>query len=242
MEVAFADVEAELAACDGCQVQKVINEACLELDVVLHVQKFLADGWRDSVVGQQGSDGQDYGRQGRAQFVREGGQELLFGGECTFYRLLRLHLRGEIVDDREQERAVGDAERAGGDVDIADGAIRPAMLEEPASGAVEGFLHALIHSGGGQRVEIGDRHPHEFFPGIAVEPAGGRIGVNDPAGLGVNQEHDQGVVFEEAAIPLLALKQAVLGETEAFVFAVSDGFLEGRSDRLMPEVCNQEQQ
>ena len=72
---------------------------------------------------------------------------------------------------------------------------------------------ARTHFGGDglqrHRVDVGDFHALERLTGPAIELAGDGIGVDDRAAVGINEEHGDVIVFEEATIARLAFAQQI---------------------------------
>ena len=82
------------------------------------------------------------------------------------------------------------------DLDPADVAGRQAVVDGEAERA-RGVGGHLVQAGGRLHAQLGDGHAQHLPQGVAIEPDGCRVGLDDDAGLVVHEEHRRGARLEQ---------------------------------------------
>lgn len=119
-----------------------------------------------------------------------------------------------VGDQRVQQRATLEADRSAEHLDVAHGPVRSAVTERERGAVAESCgLHLGVDLLGGEGVDVADPHRSETVAIPSVVGGGPRVGVDDLAGRGVDQEHHEVSVLEQGSIPGLGLLEPVVDLT-----------------------------
>ncbi len=108
------------------------------------------------------------------------------------------------MDDRQQQGAIVQGDRCRIDLDGAHAAIGQAVREDEVIALLTlGQLALGKNLGGIERVDVLDRQLLQGRERMAVEAAGGFVGIDDAATVRFDQQHDRVVLAEQAGQQLI---------------------------------------